>query len=350
MSYRLVPFTTEWESAAGRANLRLKASGAAPYLLPEHAVPVGFPGPVQRQHWLVVDSGDEVRGGCLLQSQPAWVDGEEAAVVNVQSPLSEGLADRRHAGVAPWLVRELVRRHPFAYSVGMGSEQMPYPCLLKALGWRVDTVPFFFRVLAGRRFLANLQPLRRHPKFGWLAAAGGVTPLLPDAAFAVLHAWRARKCPSPASASNSPEWTSLRSRYGFAADRSAAVLDALYPAGETGFVRFRTRGAAGVLRVSEFHGHAYFGNLIVATLVEAFCAPGTECSLLEAAVAEARARRAELLVTNQSAPELCEALAAAGWLSYPSNYLWTISPPLAARVGAQPVYVNRGDGDGLSNL
>src|ERR1019366_3413910 len=167
MSYRLVPYTKEWESAAGRANIRLALSGATPFLLPDHAAPNAAAGPVHRQHWLVADSDDEVRGGCLLQSHPAWVNGEEASVVNVQSPLSEGLADRRHAGLAPWLVRELVRRHPFSYSVGMNGEHMPYPRLLRALGWRVERVPFYFRVLAGRSFLANIQPVRNHPKLGW---------------------------------------------------------------------------------------------------------------------------------------------------------------------------------------
>ena len=351
MSYRLVPYTKELESAAKRANIRFGRSGAMPFLLPDHAAPSGAAGPVRRQHWLVVDSDDEVRGGCLLQSVPGWVDGEEADVVNVQSPLSEGLADRRYAGLAPWLVRELVRRHPFSYSVGMGGEHMPYPRLLRALGWRVEPVPFYFRVLDGRLFLANMQLLRRNPRLGWLAAAGGAVPLLPDAAFALLHAWRTRDSTHAATAwQNAPEWTVLRSRYGFAMDRTPMILDALYPPGDHNFVRLHIPGAAGVLRVSALRGHAYFGNLVVATLVEAFCLPGAERALLQATVEEARSMGAGLLVTNQTAPELRQALESAGWLSYPSNYLLAVSLALAARVGGQPVYVNRGDGDGLLSL
>ena len=351
MSYRLVSYAEEWESAVGRANIRLGLSGGAPFLLPDRAAPNANAGPVRRQYWLVVDSDGEVRGGCLLQFHPGWVDGEEASVVNVQSPLSEGLADRRHAGVAPWLVRELVRRHPFSYSVGMGGEHMPYPRLLRALGWRVEPVPFYFRVLAGRQFLANIQPLRRHPKLGRLAAIGGAIPLLPDAAFALLHSWRTRDSAHGITPrQKAPEWTGLRPRYGFAMDRTAVILDALYPPGDRDFLRLHVPGGAGVLRVSASQGHAHFGNLTVATLVEAFCQPGAEGALLRAAVDGARAKGAGLLLTNQTAPELLQALRSAGWLTYASNYLLAISPPLAVRLREQPVYVNRGDGDGLLNL
>ena len=353
MSYRLVPYTPEWEPSVARANLRLQQSGKAPFLFPNRAAPAQAAGPVRREHWVVADSADEVRGGCLLQTIPAWLGGEQSEVVNVQSPLSEGLVDRRYTGLAPWLLRELNRRHPFSYSVGMGGEHMPYARLLRAVGWRVEPVPFYFRVLAGRLFLANMRPLRAHPKLGWLAAAGGAAPILPDAAFTLLHAWRSRLSASaaaPAASQRPPEWSDIRAGYGFAMERTPAVLDALYPLDDHRFVRFEAAGAAGVLRVNALKDHPYFGDLTVATLVEAFCRPESQRALLKAAVDESRARGAALLLTNQTAPELVQALHAAGWLPYPSNYLMALSPSMTARVGDQPVYINRGDGDGLLNL
>ena len=351
MRYRLVPFTTEWEPATVRANIRFRDSKVVPYLLPGQASPEEAGGPVRRQHWLVVDADDEVRGGCLLQSQRAWVDGEETDVVNVQSPLSEGLADRRHAGLAPWLLKELVRRYTFTYSIGMGGEDAPYARLLRALGWRVEPAPFYFRVLAGRLFLAHMQPLRNHPKLGQVAAAGAAIPLLPDIGFTLLHAWRTRKPrQEPTASKTSPDWTNFRVRYGFAVDRTPTVLDYLYPSADRNTRRITTPGAFGLLRVSAFRGHVQFGDLVVVTLVEAFCQPGSEHALFRAVVEEAKGAGAALVVTNQTAPELGQALTSAGWLSYTSNYMVALSPPLAGRVGSQPIYVNRGDGDGLLNL
>ena len=347
MGYRLLPYTADWEPAAGRCNARLQASGKAPFLLPFQAS--STPPPVMRQHFLAVDEGDEVRGGCLLQSQPAWVGNESAEAVNIQSPLSEGLFDRHFAGLGPWMMRELLRRHPLAYCVGMGNEQMPFPRLLRALGWRVEPVPFYFRVLAGRQFLANMQPLRRHPRFGPLAAIGGFTPLLPDLAIALAHAWRTAERERPASPPPAL-WTDIRTRYAFAMERSPAVLDALYPPAGPAFVRVQIPGGLAVLRISHFRRHNYFGDLTTATLAETICAPTAARALLRAALAEARANGAGLLLANHSDPELQQAMREEGWLSYTSNYLAGLSPQLAARIGTQPYYLTRGDGDGLLNL
>lgn len=348
MSYRWECYTAEWEPAAARYNGRLRAPGKAPYLLPDTALETRTPH-LCRQYWLAVDGEGEVRGSCLLQTQPARVCAEPAAVVNVQSPLSEGLSDRRYAGVGAWMIRELMRRHPHAYSVGMGDAGKPYPRLLAALRWRVESVPFFFRVLAGRKFLANLRPLRNHRRLAPAAALGAAIPWLPDLAIEAIH--RLRKRPGAAvSAAGDADWERLRTRYGFALERSPEILDSLYPTDDPRFTRTPAAGGIAVLRRSAFHGHPYFGDLSVVTLVEAICETGAERRLLDAVVEKARRLGAELLITNQADSQLCRALQWSGWFSYASNYLAAFSPALAARIGGRPVYLNRGDGDGLVNL
>lgn len=348
MAYRLEPFTPEWEPAAARSNARLSASGQAPFLLPERATTPAA-GAVMRQHYLAVDDAGDVRGGCLLQSHPAHVENEPAAVVNIQSPLSEGLFDRRFAGLGPWMLRELVKRHPLAYCVGMGREDMPFPRLLRALGWRLEPVPFYFRVLAGRLFLANMEPLRRHPRFGLAARLGGCVPLVPDLALALAHAWRMAEPPSPASLPPAT-WESVRARYAFAMERSPEVLDALYPPADPAFVRLRVPGAFGVLKISAFRGHPYFGDLSVATLAEAAAVPGAARALLREALSQSRQHGAGLLLANFSAAELQQAMREEGWLSHTSNFLVGFSPTLARAIGDQNYYLSRGDGDGLLNL
>jgi hypothetical protein len=104
------------------------------------------------------------------------------------------------------------------------------------------------------------------------------------------------------------------------------------------------------MAVREFHENKYFGDLRVVTLVDMLVENGAEGLLLPAALKFARGTGADLLVTNQSAPELCLALRSAGWLEHRSNYFVTLAPALAAVVGERPIYVTRGDGDGLLNL
>ena len=352
MAYRLVPYTAEWQAAATRFNDRLRGHPDTPFLLPDAAAAPFSGGPLQRQHWLMADEEGEVRGGCLLQTQPGWAGGGEAVLCNLQSPLTEGLADRRYVGVALTMLREATRLHPFTYSVGMGSEDKPYPRLLRALAWQLEPVPFFFRVLAGRRFLAHMRPLRTHPRFGPAARMGGWVPLLPDLAFTALHAWRAQS-PAPPAAGTLPPgdpWCSIRTRFGFAMDRTAPMLDALYPPGDSRFVRLSHNGALAILFERRFQNHSYFGDMHVATLVDLLAPPGAAGPLLAQAARWASQRGVALLLTNQSDPVTITALQAVGWLSYKSNYLASLSPALRKARAEAPIYLTRGDGDGLVNL
>jgi hypothetical protein len=52
-----------------------------------------------RRHWVALDPGGEVRGGVLVQSQPGWLEGRQIPVINIQSPLSEGIISRRYSMV-----------------------------------------------------------------------------------------------------------------------------------------------------------------------------------------------------------------------------------------------------------
>jgi hypothetical protein len=346
VTYRLVHYTPEWEQAVSRCNSRLAGTGAAPFLLPARtATSIS----IRREHWLVVSSDDEVRGGCLLQFHTAWLGGEVREVINLQSPLSEGVGNREHAAVAPYMMRAVIRRHPHAYSVGGGGEHMPYMRLSKALLWRLQPVPFFFRVLHGRRFLRHARPLQRRRGLGLLARVGASVPFAADLAFEGLHGMRTRTGPMRAVGA-AMEWSDIRTRYGFAVERTPNLLDALYPRGDLRFHRVAVFGGLGILAIREFHQDKYFGDLRVLTLAEMLVQSGAEQPLLAAVLEFARGRGADLLVTNQSAPELCMALRAAGWLQHASNYIVSLAPALASVVEERPVYVTRGDGDGLLNL
>jgi len=346
VTYRLVPYAAEWTQAVARCNFRLLALGKVPFLLPARPPETGA---VRREHWLVVGCDDEVRGGCLLQFHSAWLADETVEAANLQSPLSEGIGNREHAAVAPYMMRALTHKCPYIYSVGGGGEDMPYMRLSKALRWSVSTVPFFFRVLNGRRFLRHMQPLQRRRGVGLLARIAAGIPFAADLAFRQVHRVRLRVPPSSAGGAI-PAWSSIRSQYGFAVERTPHLLDALYPLTDPRFHRISVPGGLGVLAVRDFRQDKYFGDLRVVTLVEMLLSSGAAGELLSAVLEFAGETGADLLVTNQSAPDLCAALRSAGWLKHASNYSLSLAPALAARVGQRPVYVNRGDGDGLLNL
>jgi hypothetical protein len=349
IKYQLVSFTPEWQKAAERCNERLRACQPPPsFFLPRGDGGVVVRGPIRWEHWLVIDDTGEVRGGCLLQTQPAWVAGKETEAVSIQSPLSEGIVDRRHAALAVWMTKEVQDNFPNPYSVGMGSLQAPYARILKALRWRVELAPYYFRVLSGRRLLANVAPLRKHGRLGWAVRAGALVPFIPDVFFSALHRFRAAR-PGPSVDSSKPEWTRVRSRYGFAIDRSEPMLAALY--GDTkNFLRLIVPGGLGFIRWTDCRSNPYFGDLRLATLLDAICEPGAELRLVQAATDAARDHGADLLMTNQMAPDIIKAVEQNGWLPYSSNFVVAFSPDVTKRIGSAPVFVTRGDGDALVHL
>jgi len=93
----------------------------------------------------------------------------------------------------------------------------------------------------------------------------------------------------------------------------------------------------------------------VAALVDGVGQPAAIPSLIHSAVAAARERHADIVISNQMHRDWTRALRAAGFWQGPSNYLLALSKelckllePLADAIPR--IHFNRGDGDGRVNL
>jgi len=341
----LAPYTPEWTAAARDFNARLLAARAP--------VDFGLPNDPSSVHYLVTD-GDKVRGGCLVAPEAARVGSRLAEVASIQSPLSEGLFDPAYASVAPWMMREIIRRWPLAYSVGMGSAERPYPRLLKALRWKLVPVPFYFRVFRGDRVVSQMPALRRRASARLL----GAVPVLASLAFRLLHRFRGGHRKAVAldaltafSGHETQIWNKVRAQLTFALLRDSDTLNERYrnrAAEGISFARF----ASGylVVKLHQFTADTQFGSLRVATWADGAADPGHESELAAASEQLAASLGADLLITNQLYAPLQNALQANGWLSYPSNFLVAWSPQLARELDPATSYVNRRDGDGLVHL
>src|SRR5208283_4312219 len=159
---QIVPFTEIHRSAVEAFNRRMTAGNAASdFRLPTNPIstPTDNGSVINWTHFVVVD-GEEVRGGVLEMDQPGWLNGQEVRAINFQSPLSEGIVDRKHTMVAMQLVRFEEKQGEAVFMVGMGSQEKPLPRLLSAAGWSVRPVPFLFRVHRTGRFFKEVRVLR----------------------------------------------------------------------------------------------------------------------------------------------------------------------------------------------
>ncbi|HJR58736.1 MAG TPA: hypothetical protein VJ813_05050 [Vicinamibacterales bacterium] len=358
-------FQPEHEAAVAAFNQRMRsASAPSGFLLPLHAKPPVRDGSVTVTHYVAVDEARQVRGGMMCQAHPAVAGSRVDQAVNVQAPLSEGIIDPAFTFVAPQLIKHALRLSALAFVVGMGSARNPLPRLLKAMGWSVDAVPFYFRLLRGARCARHLAPLRTTAAKRMaadLAAMTGAASLAPRLAHRVSPA--AKQLASQyqvAPVERWLEWTEAAWE-AFARDLSFGVLrtaetlpffyrfDDRSPRAWTVERNGRVEGWFG-LKLSAMSNNEYFGDLVVATLTD--CVGTADAVRAGVAVAARTAHQhgADLLITNQQHRLLQDACAAAGWRQGPSNFLFAASRALAATFQPGTVHITRRDGDGLINL
>jgi len=351
--------------ACKRFNARLRAGmERPPFELPEaFAEEAASSSEVfARQHWVALDAGGEVRGGVLVQSQPGWLQGQTVPVINIQSPLSEGIVSRRYSMVGLQILQFLAAKTPYLYAVGMGSMDSPFAKLLSVSRWQVGLVPFYFHVLDGSAFLREIGPLRNSASRGPLArvsaaiGAGAVGAAL----------WRWSHAPSTSGYTMEPVsgwggfadaiWSSAKERIGFGLVRDERTLPAIFPASDARIHRFLLRhhgrpvGWAAAF-LTQQHDSKYFGNLRLATILDGLVAEPSHLPALLRMTREALGElSAQLVILNQCHQEWLQALPGAGFLSGPSNYVGACSKPLGDAVERGSMQITRADGDGRIHL
>jgi len=369
MRVEFTPLDDSLVSACREFNERLRSHGEPPFLLPQAHAPRKVTrslGGVEYTHYVALDRTGMVRGGMLLMEQRGWLQNETIRLINIQSPLSEGLFDRRFSGVALQMLRFTLARSPYLYAVGMGHEQNPFPRLLRAAGWSVTSVPFSVWIQNSRRFLHQISPLRHGFRMvlAQIAAASGVST-------AMLLAWQLAHRPrftrhySLESAHCWPVglntiWEQCRQQISLSVLRDEETLASVYPDDQIRLRRFLLRHHGEIVGWSvgiatSMVQNQYFGDLCVGTILDGLASAEHLPALLALTRDALVDLGAELILTNQTHHLWLAELRQLGFLSAPSNYVLATSGALNAALKANPdkssrMHFSRGDGDGRNHL
>jgi hypothetical protein len=363
---RFVPFTERERVAVHAFNGRM-IDGHAPtdFVLPDQPNPTDRDGraAITWTKFVAVDEQEVVRGGFLLMEQRGWLKSESVSVANYQAPVSEGILNPRYGMVGLHMVRFIQRQWPYAFVVGMGAADRPLPRLLAAAGWSVGQVPFFFRIVRARRVLRELRPLYTRTWLGLGARVAADTGAGWLAARA-LHARTSIRASSPLRIEpvrawgNEVDglWERTKHECAFAVARDRTTVNALYPLDDRRYSAYaftsggRLRGWA-VCAETPMRDHQYFGDLRVATILDAWSEADAAASILALLTRHLRGW-ADLIISNQSHRIWTTAFRRAGFARARSNYLLALSKPLSSAVAdaADRLHVTRGDGDGRIHL
>jgi hypothetical protein len=345
------------DAAAVRAfNERVMRSGVKiPFLLSES---VSGTAALDTRPWLLMD-GRDVRGGVLVTRHRAVVAGVEREVVNLQSPITEAVADKRYGSLSIWLFRELERRFTYVYAVGMGGTDRPMPRLLRAMKWQVGLSAFRFMPLAPGRVAARIDALRARiprPLRPVVYAAGSCAGPLVRSSLRVLGGRSLAEVQpgKDASASVAYSWGGFSKGIRFGIVRDAAAASELYVAsdGERVFRAIECPACVAVVRTRALPHTSPFRDLTVATVLELMAPDATRLMQLSRRLLGQLSRgSADIAIINTTHADTVAALDSTGWLQGPSNYVVALSPPFAdAGVTLDASYVTRTDGDGRLNL
>jgi hypothetical protein len=370
MAIAIQPYTENRIAAVKAFNHRLAAGGVAPeFHFPESHIPYWLPALDGRrlyQEYYVALEDDTVRGAFILKYQNFSLSGTTETVVYYHLPVSEGIVNKAYASVGVLMLRSAMKMRPMLFALGMGGFDRPLPTMLKAMGWSLSAVPFYFRINRPARFLRQIAPLRQ--SFGRRALAN--LAAFSGAGFVGIKAFEAARTRrrdhairteivSDFGSWSDHLWQHHAARYPLVADRSSAALNVLYPP-DKNFICLRiARGAEivgwAVLLDTQMRGNKYFGNLRVGTIADCFAAPENAATVVQAATHALEERGVDLAIANHSNTAWGKAFRSHGYFEGPSNFIFAASKPLAQKLARWEanlpnIYFMRGDGDGPVNL
>lgn len=368
MALSIEPYGEQHESAVREFNQRLTAAGADSNLVfYGRAAPQWLPrasnDKLYNEYFVAISDG-MVRGGYALKHQDFYFgDGSVRSVAYYHHPLSEGIVNKSYAVVGSLLLRDAMRRVSLLYCLGMGGYDRPLPKMLIKLGWNHFAVPFYFRVVNPPRFLREMQALRN----SWSRR------LLMDLAAATGAGWAAWKTYDAVKAVSSRPapyevqrvdcfskwadelWEEAKSECVLTAVRSSQVLNQLYPANDSHFIKLQItrRGKTlGWVVAGERRKDAKFGNMRVGSIVDCFAVSEGATPVVRAATEVLIASGVDLIVSNQSHASWQQAFCACGFLSTRSHFIFAADKELGAKLepfmeNQARIHLTRADGDGL---
>ncbi len=365
-------YTKDFVAAVKEFNARLKASGEV-FTFPESTISKWLPKidgrKIYQEYFLAVQNDSTVRGGYILKHQTFSFSGEIISIGNYQLPLSEGIVDKRYNIIGIQLLMDALKRQPLLFSLGMGGYEERLPKMLKAMGWSMYTVPFFFRVNSPFRFLRNIRFLRktriRRLLLDFLAVTG-IGWIIIKLFQAVIAGKSLQKNSASVevvgdfSSWADELWNVCKGTYSMMAVRDMNTLKILYPSDSKRFIRLKISqdnkdiGWAVVLN-TKMSNHKQFGNMQVGSIIDCLALPENAFQVIFSAAKFLERADVDIILSNQSHVSWCLALKHAKFIRGPSNFIFAASKKLTELLTSfdlrkTNIHLNRGDGDGPIHL
>lgn len=359
------PYREEHQSAVQAFNHRLRAPiSDVNFVWPENCTPVWLPkiagSPLHNQYFLALEDG-AVRGAYALKYERFFssVHGEYT-VACYHHPLSEGIVNRSYAAVGSLLLRDAVWREPVLYALGMGGMDRPLAKMLKVMGWNLQLVPFYLRVVRPYRFLRQMNALRDSAWRRWLMELGAIS----GAGWAAISTVQRTKQILGSVGSFEAEeiddfpawseslWLDAKDTYRVTSVRDQETISRIYPPTEKQLTKLSISQQGRVIGwaiIGERRKDNKYGSLRVGSIVDCWAHPENAAPVMLAASRALERQGMDLILSNQSHQDWGRALRRCGFFQAQSNFVFATSKQHTALTQGNfsQFHLTRANGDGL---
>ena len=301
MSIKILPYADEHMDEVKAFNTRLNANAGGfnfPEIATSSELPPNLGHPIEQKYYIARDlETKKIHGGYILKSFPIFKMGQEEKAGNYQLPLSEGIINPQYGMIGIQLYLDAIKKESKLYSLGMGNIERPLPQFLKKMGWRVEGVPFYFKILNPGKVIKNLPAIKNHPKIKPFlffldhlkVFALGIYLLNFLNKCKVFHI-KEVECiiESEFGEWANDLWNNAKNNYAWIATRNAACLNLLYPKNSPRFIRLHIKRAGqtigwALVLATQMGEHKQFPFLKLGTIADTLALPGEELTIMKMA-------------------------------------------------------------------
>jgi|TARA_Y100000780_G_scaffold78227_1_gene70800 hypothetical protein len=325
---------------------------------------------ILKNSFILIENKIAVRAGYTLKCQWFKVNDTLLRIGYYYQPVSAGLFNKKYNICGVMLLNDAQKKYPNLFSLGMGGYSEPLPKLLKSLNWKLQKVPFFFKVFNPNSFLKNMRYFKNtklESFFIMLMMYSGLGWLFIKFIFQVSSLFNFRLKKEHHLTVKEIEifdqdldlvWENSKQYNSFAAVRNCEYLKILYS--DKRFIKLKFVDNNKIVGWSislctKLDDHKYFGHMRLGSIVDCLSLKGYEKSIVCLTAKLLKYKEADLIVSNQSHIFWKNAFKINSFINGPSNYIFALSKILSDKLMDDKklkdyIHLTRGDGDGPINL
>ena len=320
--------------------------------------------------FILTENEEKIRAGYTLKNQWFKINNEIRQIGYYYNPITAGLFNKKYNICGLMLLNDAEKKRSNLFCLGMGGYSEKLPQLLRKLNWKLETVPFYFKVCNPNAFLKNIEYLKntkfksfiimiiKNSNLGWLFIKIFFL-LLKISIFPFRRTHNIIDEKIEVFDKEADDlWENSKEHYSFIAVRNYEYLKKLYSNKKFIKLKFTKNNKVigwSISLCNKLQNHKQFGNMNLGSIIDCLSLNGYETSVIKKTAETLEKKGAYLIISNQSHDYWKNALKMNSFINGPSNFIFASSKELSEKLinnlkSKCFMHITRGDGDGPINL